>query len=224
MIDAQTERLARMQQSNDTILNRQVAELQASELAAQKARHAKTRADLVATHISRQQQLKWKADARKQEQLETEHFASQLGALNERLRSEEHAKVAHDRAERARLDDFHFGQMAHKQALELAEIEDEAHETAHVQQYLEVRAAPRARAAASRGPWRPARSAGQRLACAHRSRAARRAPTPFCRRRTRRPSSSSTPRCARPRCRRRARARARSRCSSPRRRSSPTER
>ncbi|KAG8467133.1 hypothetical protein KFE25_000449 [Diacronema lutheri] len=137
MIDAQVERLARMQQTSDTRMQRQVDELEAQVRGAERARHAKARADLVATHISRQQQLKWKSDAHKQEELERAHFASQLGELNERLRNEELAKTVHERKERERLDDYLFDQMAQKQATELAERRAEVQEADHIQQFLD---------------------------------------------------------------------------------------
>jgi hypothetical protein len=140
MIDAMVERLARMQQHNDSRTQRQMDEMEMDVKAAQKARHDKTRADLIATHISRQKQLKWKSDAKQQEQLERDHFASQLGALNERLRAEELAKTLADRKERERLDDFLFDQMAQRQGLELAERLAEVHEAEHIDQFLEVRA------------------------------------------------------------------------------------
>lgn len=221
MIDAQVERLARMQQTTDARVQRQVDELNAQTRAAEKARQAKARDDLIATHVSRQQQLKWKADALKQEKLERDHFASQLGELNERLRGEELAKSLHDRKERERLDDFLFDQMAQKQAQELAERQAEVQEADHIRQFLDVSRASRR----ARPPWgaagRCAAIPDSILTCTFVA-VPHLAPL-LARRRTRMRSSSSTPRCASQSCRRRARAQNRSSCCSPKRRSSSTE-
>jgi hypothetical protein len=150
MIDAQVERLARMQQTSDTRMQRQVEELEGQVRAAEKARHEKARSDLIATHISRQQQLKWKADAHKQEAREQTHFAEQLGSLNARLRDEEMAKAQHERKERERLDDYLFDQMARRQAGELSDRQAEVQEAEHISQFLQVSGARHSKRARAR--------------------------------------------------------------------------
>lgn len=138
MIDAQAQRLAQIQNDTDERIDREVADKDAKDQAEERARMEKARADLIATHISRQQQLKWKADAKTQEAREKEYYRSQLGELNARLRNEEIAKTQADRAERRRLDDFLFEQMAEAKARELAERQEEVDMATKMEQFLKV--------------------------------------------------------------------------------------
>merc|ERR1719446_812777 len=82
MIDIQVQKLMDIQRQNNERLDKQVAEVQEKSAAAQAAKEEKMRKELMATHMSRQQQLRWKDEKKHRQKLEDQYYADQLKQRN----------------------------------------------------------------------------------------------------------------------------------------------
>jgi len=125
LIDEQIAKLTDLNAQQNARLEAQAIEVQAKALEARARLDEKKKDELLVTHMSRQQQMRWKAEKRAQTEADGEYYATQLKALNEQLREEE-AQAIRDKFEMAREKDaFLMKQMAEKRERVLVEKADE---------------------------------------------------------------------------------------------------
>merc|ERR1712196_692974 len=96
----------------------------------------KKKNELLVTHMSRQQQMRWKRERKAQERADDVYMTSKMSELNEHLREEE-AQVIREKFERAKQrDDFLLKQMAIKREKIEAEKEQEMFEAEQIKQWM----------------------------------------------------------------------------------------
>merc|ERR1712046_197846 len=95
-------------------LENQAMEVKAKAEEARRRLDEKKKNELLVTHMSRQQQMRWKRERKAQERADDVYMTSKMSELNEHLREEE-AQVIREKFERAKQrDDFLLKQMAIK--------------------------------------------------------------------------------------------------------------
>jgi len=114
LIDRQIAKLTDINAATNVRLDKQAAEVQAKAQAAREKLDEKKKNELLVMHMSRQQQIRWKAERHAQGRADYEHHAGELKKLNVQLREEE-AMAIRDKFERNKeRDAFLLHQMAEK--------------------------------------------------------------------------------------------------------------
>jgi len=114
LIDRQIAKLTDLNAANNTRLEKQAHEVQAKAQAARERLDEQRKNELLVMHMSRQQQMRWKAERKAQEVADDDHHSSELKKLNVQLREEE-AMAIRDKFERNKSRDaFLLKQMADK--------------------------------------------------------------------------------------------------------------
>lgn len=114
LIDEQIAKLQDVNAMQNARLEAQAVEVQSKAMEARARLDEKKKDELLVTHMSRQQQMRWKAEKAAQGEAESEYFTTQLKKLNEQLREEE-AQAIRDKFMRARDNQgFLLAQMSQK--------------------------------------------------------------------------------------------------------------
>jgi len=129
LIDAQIAKLQDMTAEKDARLEAQAVEVQAKAQEARARLDEKKKDEMLITHMSRQQQMRWKAEKRLQEQADDLHFAQQQQSLNAELREEEAEAMRRTYQKRKELDSFLKTQMEQKHQVREAELKEELYLT-----------------------------------------------------------------------------------------------
>ena len=96
----------------------------------------KKKNELLVTHMSRQQQMRWKRERKAQEDVDDKHIADKMKGLNTQLREEEADKIR-DNFDRAKArDGYLLKQMADKTARAEEEKEEEMYEAEQIKQWM----------------------------------------------------------------------------------------
>lgn len=136
MIDIQVQKLMDIQRQNNERLDKQVAEVQEKSAAAQAAKEEKMRNELMATHMSRQQQLRWKDEKKHRQKLEDQYYADQLKQRNAELREEEEELYFSQIHRNKQHQGFLVKQMEVKQDLKGRQKEREVLEAHQTKQWM----------------------------------------------------------------------------------------
>ena len=104
LIDRQIAKLTDMNKASNQRLEKQAMEVQAKAQAARERLDEQKKTELLVMHMSRQQQMRWKAERAAQEKAEDHHYVSEMQKLNATLR-EEHAMAIRAKFERNKLRD-----------------------------------------------------------------------------------------------------------------------
>jgi len=125
MIDKQIAKLTDMNASSNARLEKQAAEVQAKAQAARERLDAQKKTELLTMHMSRQQQIRWKAEKDTQQRCEDQHLAKEMQKMNAKLREEE-AMAIRSKFERNKTRDHNLlEQMAEKaEKLEAEKLEE----------------------------------------------------------------------------------------------------
>merc|ERR1719198_1033677 len=114
LIDRQIAKLTDINAATNQRLEKQAMEVQAKAQAAREKLDEKKKNELLVMHMSRQQQMRWKAERNAQSRADDEHHTTELKKLNVQLREEE-AMAIRDKFERNKeRDAFLLHQMAEK--------------------------------------------------------------------------------------------------------------
>lgn len=124
LIDKQIAKLTDLNVANNARLEAQAVEVQKKAMDARAKVDEKRKDDLLIAHMSRQQQMRWKAERKAQEEADAKHYASAQQALNAQLREEEAQNIRATFERNKANDSFLFKQMAQKRDL----MEDEKQE------------------------------------------------------------------------------------------------
>ena len=89
LIDKQVAALTDMNAAQNARLENQAREVEAKAQDARRRLDEKKKNELLVTHMSRQQQMRWKREKDEQERQDQLHFAGELQKLNASLREEE---------------------------------------------------------------------------------------------------------------------------------------
>merc|ERR1719198_1699246 len=135
LIDAQIAKLTDMNAATNQRLEKQAHEVQAKAQAAREKLDEQRKNELLVMHMSRQQQMRWKAERKAQETADDKYYASELKQLNAQLREEE-AMAIRDKFERNKSRDaFLLQQMAEKSAVKEDEKLEEMYEAEATKQW-----------------------------------------------------------------------------------------
>ena len=136
LIDKQVAALTDMNAAQNARLENQAREVEAKAQDARRRLDEKKKNELLVTHMSRQQQMRWKREKDEQERQDQLHFAGELQKLNASLREEE-AQTIRDRFEKAKVRDrFLLQQMDAKVKAREQEQLDDMYEAEHVRQWM----------------------------------------------------------------------------------------
>jgi len=121
LIDTQIAKLTDINAQQNSRLEAQAVEVQAKAMEARNKLDEKKKDEMLVTHMSRQQQMRWKAEKAAQQEADDGYFADGLKKLNAQLREEE-AQTIRDKFEECRRNDaFLLKQMSQKRD----KVEDE---------------------------------------------------------------------------------------------------
>ena len=136
LIDAQIAKLTDVNALENERLEKQSHEVQQKANEARARLDAKKKDELLLTHMSLQQQIRWKQEKKMQQKADSAHHASKMKELNVVLREEE-AQTIRDRLARAKeRDEFLLKQMAQKQERLGEEKEKELYESEMSRQWM----------------------------------------------------------------------------------------
>ena len=116
LIDVQSAKLTDMHAAQDERVAAQEQEVALKASEARKRLDEKKKDELLVTHMSRQQQMRWKAERREQQRYEDEYYAEQQRTLGEELIEEQAQEMLDKYEQRRALDQEHFRQMALKKS------------------------------------------------------------------------------------------------------------
>lgn len=136
MIDEGVRQLADLNASTNNRLEAQALEVANKAAEARAKLDEKKKNELLVTHMSRQQQMRWKRERKAQEDVDDKHIATTMKALNIQLREEEADKIR-DNFERAKARDAYLlRQMADKTGRAEQEKEEEMYEAEQIKQWM----------------------------------------------------------------------------------------
>jgi len=121
LIDTQSAQLAAMTSDAEARLDAQMAEVENKASEARARKEEKRKDDLLIMHMSRQRQIRWKAEKRLQEEADSRHLAESQAALNRELQMEEDAELRAVIDRRKEYDKVLQAQMAQKRERKAAE-------------------------------------------------------------------------------------------------------
>ena len=96
----------------------------------------KKKNEMLVTHMSRQQQMRWKRERKAQEAADDKHIAVSMIALNKQLREEEADKIVTTFKKAQQRDEYLLRQMAEKKEKAEAEKEEEMYEAEQIKQWM----------------------------------------------------------------------------------------
>jgi hypothetical protein len=125
LIDSQIARLQDTNAENEARLQAQAMDVQVKAMEARARLDEKKKDEMLITHMSRQQQMRWKAEKRLQAQSDDVYFQQQQQILNAELREEEAAALQQTYEKRKNLDAFLLKQMIQKRGAREEELKEE---------------------------------------------------------------------------------------------------
>merc|ERR1740136_30450 len=136
LIDEQVANLADLNASTNNRLEAQAVEVANKAAEARAKLDEKKKNELLVTHMSRQQQMRWKRERKAQEDVDDKHIATNMISLNKQLREEEADKIrsTFDRAKGR--DAYLLRQMADKTRVQEEEKEEEMYEAEQIKQWM----------------------------------------------------------------------------------------
>ena len=136
LIATQIAKLTDTNAQQNSRLEAQAVEVQAKAMEARNKLDEKKKDEMLVTHMSRQQQMRWKAERREQQRYEDEYYAEQQRALGEELIEEQAQEMLDKYEQRRALDQEHFRQMALKKSRADRELRAEFLEAEETRQWM----------------------------------------------------------------------------------------
>ena len=136
LIDKQVAQLTNLNAEADTRLKKQEMEVTEKANEARKRLDEKKKDELLITHMSRQQQMRWKAEKRVQEQYADAYFAEQQRLLNDELLEEQADELVKKYEDRKAYDKILFKQMEAKKQRQREERLTDMKEAEETKQWM----------------------------------------------------------------------------------------